>query len=216
MTRTRELSVMVALLVIGMASINSSATAGVIRLTADAATGFTIEVKDANGNNTQAPIVGLMPGQAGGGLQVEEVKLADKSQDKGKTFKVKKKFRGKDKTYDLKLKPGEVNLASLEPFNVPNFDDVGTPVFAAYTIELNDFLDSGITFQVGDLLSVTDGFLAATNTILFTDEGGSPFTGSVEVFSPDRVLAVPEPSTIVMAILGGLGLVGVLKRRRAV
>ncbi|WP_432377681.1 PEP-CTERM sorting domain-containing protein [Duganella sp. P38] len=109
-------------------------------------------------------------------------------------------------------------------FNLAGYD-ASTASFAgrmaadnAVTVKLNNqIIGGGASFSDWASFSANSGFVAGVNTVDFivtnwAQNGGNP-TGLRVEFGSSSVTAVPEPETYAM-LLGGLGLVGLLPRRR--
>jgi hypothetical protein len=123
--------------------------------------------------------------------------------------------------YEIKLKPGEVTLASLEPFNIPTFTSATTSLVAV--VDPAVLVASGDPFTAGELLTVTNGSVTESTAITFKDGGNLSsgeiltdsqiealpnYTGSATVLGFDSLQSIPEPSSLIMAataVVIGLG-----------
>jgi hypothetical protein len=153
--------------------------------------------------------------------------LAD--EDKIKTiFITKTPFGGfPEDPYEVKLAANGMTIASLEPFDIPTFTDVGVPLVAV--VDITALLTQGPLFTTGQAISVTNGMTSATSAIVFRDGstlgpdpdltdaliGSLPlFNGSAVVYGFDNV-AAPEPSyAFLLVALGVLTGLGVVRRRQ--
>jgi hypothetical protein len=92
------------------------------------------------------------------------------------------------------------------------------PVSISQTFTILPFIEQQVSFWVGNYsgnggpvsirVTILDG---TSNTILFSEIGGNVYAGLDDV----SVVAIPEPSTWALALLGfaGLGMLGVHRRR---
>jgi hypothetical protein len=89
----------------------------------------------------------------------------------------------------------------------------------AVTVKLNNTVISSATgFTDWTAFSANSGFISGVNTLSFAvtnwqQNGGNPTGLRVEFASSNSAAAVPEPETYAM-LLGGLGLMGFIARRR--
>ena len=103
------------------------------------------------------------------------------------------------------------SLPSLEPFEIPNFNVPNSGIILTSTIDANAFLAAGNPFTVGQTFSVINGISPFTDAIVFRDQVGNLFSGTVTVDSFYTVEPVPEPATM---FLLGAGLAGVAIKTR--
>ena len=160
------------------------------------------------------------------------VEFGVKNQDTVKDLGICKDSDGRRIWYVININVGGTTLASLEPFDVPSFGAVGASgvLFAQFDIE--NFLNEGTSFTLGQLVSVTAGAIAETSTITFKDGTGLPdepdfsvvdvdalpdFSGTVDVL-PGDTFALPVPTLsewgliAMVAVLLGAGVFLVIRR----
>jgi hypothetical protein len=138
-----------------------------------------------------------------------------------------KSVGGKSEAGEIKITPGTLNLASLEPFQTPSFA-ASTSVVAV--VDVVSLLSQPNPFTLGESLTVTNGTISQTTAVTFKEDSNlslgdiltpsqvaslPSFTGSVTVDSFDQFTRpVPEPASLTLLSLGTLGLLGYAWRRR--
>jgi hypothetical protein len=99
-------------------------------------------------------------------------------------------------------------LPTLEPVDVVEFKTVTpTPADLEIDIQLEDLLAAGTTFNVGQLVTVTNGSITESPYITFPG-----YTGTVVVTPFDTITPVPTPASLTAGVV--LCSVGLLRRRR--
>jgi hypothetical protein len=216
MMRTRvSLSVIGSLLALSFTA-PLSIEAGVVGVHADAGTFVDLRIYGSDGNRVGGLAGGFLPDDK----TYEEFTLSDAQEENGYSFSVRKKLNGTDRFNTFDFTPNTLNMAesNFKPIiNLPNFVEFATsPTVASVNISVIDLLGSGVTFDVGEQLVVSNGFLASTSSIEFFDTSGDVYSGTVEVQSFDTLRAVPEPATWMMACTAAvIGFAGALWRRQA-
>ncbi|GAA5217074.1 hypothetical protein ACFSJ3_14510 [Corallincola platygyrae] len=180
------------------------ADAGLIKITVDKNTDAVVLLLDKDGF-----VVGRDAKEDVNGDKLIEFAFEKTRQERAKEVHVFKTSDGKAINYKLKFKKNEVNLASFEPFEISTFGAVSDG-FLGWEMDVVNFFDQGLQFDLGDVLTVTNGMVSETEYLSFYDQNGMGFNGEIRVENIDQFLPlprdIPEPSQLILfsACLGFL------------
>lgn len=146
-----------------------------------------------------------------------------------KKVETSKITNGKRSWTVIDVSQGGETLGSLEPFQFPTFD-ASTPIIVSIDVKALLSLSGSSTFVTGQSYEITNGTITGLSALTFKNATGVVFnpestafvdttslpaySGSVSVFSLDKVQPLPEPESYA-TLLAGLGLIGYVARRRS-
>ncbi|HEX2268173.1 MAG TPA: PEP-CTERM sorting domain-containing protein [Pyrinomonadaceae bacterium] len=107
------------------------------------------------------------------------------------------------------------SLPALEPFAIPTFSAANPEIVLASNVDVNAFVAAANPFSVGQTFSVVNGMTSLTSAIVFNDQRGNPFTGTVTVEPFYRVEPIPEPATMLLLGTGIAGMIIKIRKRRS-